>query len=268
MECCESQWGYIPETIEEHISVIMDRYAEMQDMCRCFAPKIGIFPYEKCLAGILQGNDWNKINDFIYQENCIRCLVDFQCGESLYRAFLDMLDALAVGNMDTFKLLLPHKVERVTHIYPLYPPAMNMLMGLWYKDATILKAAVPKAEKFVNGKRPQWDRAVMSYLLSLYAGNPKEAGNNLETVCKSVMKSDFDSADRTLFVSAHGLYQLAAYIWDKELFEQLSMPEHKVFSKEYAVWRNTEIVQPKLFAVYPEPMINSILVTPNIREKK
>jgi hypothetical protein len=42
------------------------------------------------------------------------------------------------------------------------------------------------------------------------------------------------------------------------------MPDHKIFSKEYAVWRNTQKVHPELFAKYPEPMINNVLVNPEI----
>jgi hypothetical protein len=42
------------------------------------------------------------------------------------------------------------------------------------------------------------------------------------------------------------------------------MPDHNIFSKEYAVWRNTQKVHPELFARYPEPMINKVLVNPEI----
>ena len=31
--------------------------------------------------------------------------------------------------------------------------------------------------------------------------------------------------DKTLFVPVHGLYQLAARLWDEELFRQLPMPD-------------------------------------------
>ena len=79
------------------------------------------------------------------------------------------------------------------------------------------------------------------------------------------MRTDFDAdSDKALFVPAHGLYQLAACLWDKELFQQLLMPNHKIFSKEYAIWRNTQKVHPELFAKYPEPMINHRLTNPEI----
>ena len=170
-----------------------------------------------------------------------------------------------MGNMKTLDLLVPHKTEPVTHIFPAYRPATDMLIGLWRKDNSVLDYAVPRAKKFASGKRPQWERATIAYLLAMYDKNPKEAGVQLGLLCKGVMRADFDAdTDKTLFVPAHGLYQLAARLWDEGLFRQLPMPDHKIFSKEYAVWRTTQKVHPELFAKYPEPMINNVLVNPEI----
>ena len=84
-------------------------------------------------------------------------------------------------------------------------------------------------------------------------------------LCKGAMRSDFDAdTDKLLFVPAHGLYQLAACFWNEKLFRQLPMPNHKIFSIEYAIWRNTQKVQPKLFAEYPEPRINQVLTNPEL----
>lgn len=83
------------------------------------------------------------------------------------------------------------------------------------------------------------------------------------------MRSDFDpDTDKVLFVPAHGLYQLAAYLWDKELFQQLPMPNHKIFSKEYAIWRNTQEVQPELFVKYPEQRFDQVLINPELEMLK
>lgn len=255
-------WGQIPQTIEEHVQVITERYMETGDVSRCFDPKIGIFPYEKCLKDVLKEKNWERLNNFIYQENCVRSHASLLCGDTHYMAFLEMLGALAVGNMKTFELLLPYKIEKVTNIFPLYRPAVNMLMGLWRKDNSILDYAVPRADKFVCGKRPQWERATIAYLLALYHKNPKAAGEQLETVCKTAMRADFDSADKLLFVPAHGLYQLAACLWEEELFSQIPMPNHKSFCREYAIWRNTQDIKPALFAEYPKPSINQALTNP------
>ena len=200
-----------------------------------------------------------------FRKNCFRSLCSLMCGNTHYWAFLEMLEALAVGNMKTLDLLVPHKTEPVTHIFPAYRPATDMLIGLWRKDNSVLDYAVPRAKKFASGKRPQWERATIAYLLAMYDKNPKEAGVQLGLLCKGVMRADFDAdTDKTLFVPAHGLYQLAARLWDEGLFRQLPMPDHKIFSKEYAVWRTTQKVHPELFAKYPEPMINNVLVNPEI----
>ena len=53
MEQYKSRWGECPQTVEEHINMIMGRYVETKDVFRCFTPKIGIFPYEACLENIL-----------------------------------------------------------------------------------------------------------------------------------------------------------------------------------------------------------------------
>ena len=265
MEQYKSRWGEIPQTAEEHVNMIMGRYRETGDVFKCFDPKVGIFPYPKYLEGLLKDNDWDRLNNLIYQENCVQSLSSLMNTDkqSRYWAFLEMLGALAVGNIKTLELLLPNKIENVTHIFPLYRPATNMLIGLWRKDNSVLDYAVPRAKKFVSGKRPQWERATAAYLLAVYDKNPKEAGVQLDLVCKGVMRADFDDdRDKILCVPAHGLYQLAACLWDEELFRQLPMPNHKIFSKEYAIWRNTQNLQPELFAKYPEPIINDVLISP------
>ena len=65
------------------------------------------------------------------------------CGETHYSAFLDMLDTLAVGNMKTLDLLVPHKTEPITNIFPAYGPAQRFYIkrgyipdgkGVYYKE--------------------------------------------------------------------------------------------------------------------------------------
>ena len=265
MEQYQSEWGELSQVIEEHIHLMMEQYRETGKVFRSIITKIGFFPYAQCLGQVLKEKDWNRLNNLIYQENCFRSFVALLSGDSYYRAFLEMLESLAVGNMKTLDLLVPHKVEPITNIFPVYRPATNMLIGLWRKDDSVLDYAIPRAKKFVSGKSPQWDRATVAYLLALYDKNPEEAGVQLELVCKGAMRSDFDpETDKVLFVPAHGLYQLAACLWDEALFQQLPMPNHKIFSKEYAIWRNTQKVQPELFVKYPEPRFDQVLINPEL----
>ena len=86
---------------------MMEWYLETGKVFRSIVTRIGFFPYAECLRKVLIDKDWNKLNNHIYQENCFRSLCSLMCGDTHYWAFLDMLDALAVGNMKTLDLLVP-----------------------------------------------------------------------------------------------------------------------------------------------------------------
>lgn len=150
----KNEWGEISQIIEEHINLMIGMHLETGGVFKCISAKIGFFPYAQCLGKVLMDKDWNRLNNLIYQENCFRSLCSLMCGDTHYWALLEMLEALAVGNMKTMDLLVPHKTEPVTHIFPAYRPATDMLIGLWRKDNSVLDYAVPRAKKFVSGKRP------------------------------------------------------------------------------------------------------------------
>ena len=91
---------------------MMERYLETEKVFRSIVTRIGFFPYAECLKKGLIDKDQNKLNNLIYQENCFRSLCALTNGDTHYWAFLDMLDALAVGNMKTLDLLIPTKQNR------------------------------------------------------------------------------------------------------------------------------------------------------------
>ena len=204
----KNEWGEISQIIDEHVNLMMGRYLETGCVFKCISAHIGFFPYAQCLGKVLMDKDWNRLNNLIYQENCFRSLCSLMCGDTHYWAFLEMLEALAVGNMKTLDLLVPQKTEPVNHIFPVYRPATDLLIGLWRKDNSVLDYAVPRAKKFVCGKRPQWERATIAYLLAMYDKNPKEAGVQLGLLCKGVMRADFDvDTDEAIEDNDAGAYE-------------------------------------------------------------
>ena len=62
------------------------------DVSKCFDPKIGIFPYPKYLEGLLKDNDGDRLNNLIYQENCVQSLSSLMSTgtQSRYWAFLEI----------------------------------------------------------------------------------------------------------------------------------------------------------------------------------
>ena len=139
----KNEWGEISQIIEEHINLMIKRYLETGGVFKCISAKIGFFPYAQCLGKVLMDKDWNRLNNLIYQENCFRSLCSLMCGDTHYWAFLEMLEALAVGNMKTLDLLVPHKTEPITNIFPAYGPAQRFYIkrgyipdgkGVYYKE--------------------------------------------------------------------------------------------------------------------------------------
>ena len=82
MEQYQGEWEEISQTIDEHIHLMMERYLETGNVFRCISSKIGFFPYSQCLRKVLADKDWDRLNNFIYQENCFRSLCSLMCGDT------------------------------------------------------------------------------------------------------------------------------------------------------------------------------------------
>ena len=65
---------------------------------------------------------------------------------------------------------------------------VNMLIGLWRKDNSVLNYAVPEAKKFISGKRPQWERATVAYYLHCM----RKTGRGRDTIRTYVQRSHAD----------------------------------------------------------------------------
>ena len=106
---------------EKFISYLKDRHnLHIDSNCRLINGLCRIFPYFKYLGDLLKEKDWEKLNNFIYKDNCVRSFNTLTNRETRYGAFLEMLEAIAVGNITTLELLLPDKIENVVNIFPLY----------------------------------------------------------------------------------------------------------------------------------------------------
>lgn len=227
--------------------------------------------YEHWLAECLEAKDWQGLNNLIFQTNRHDLLPSVSSGYDHCILFLNLLSALACGDVVSIERMFPFELGLTSNGYPFYLAAGNLFMALWYRKngmdekEELLKKALPKAEKFITTKKPQWERAATAYLLALYHEDMEEAQNQLQMVCKSYMRSDMAPVKKILCVEAHGLYCLAQYLLPKEMVQQINMPEYKNFSKEYAKWR-VEHPEPDLglYFAYPAPMeiVNQMYLAP------
>lgn len=224
------------------------------------------YGFDQTFDSLFAAKDWEALNNFYYQRNRLDIFPTYVDFDFPSWHFFNALIAIAVGDDKGVEHLFPSNMSLKTHIeirkgiYPLCRVGEILLAGMWHRNAEILDYAIPKAVKFAAGKSPKWETATVAYMLALQEHNVSKASEYLNDACK-VMHTDFNAPDKKLYISAHGLYRLAARILDEDEFQKLSMPEYKTFCREYAEWRNSHLEPPKLYMRYPEPVdfINDML---------
>lgn len=209
--------------------------------------------------------DWQKWNNLIFQQMRYQLLPGCSGGYDHCQNSLHILEAFACGDNKIIERILPSELGLTKNGYPFYVVMSNLLKAIWYRDEILLLKALYAAEKFVGTKKPQWERSVVAFLLSLHKENVEAMGNHLQNLCSGYMRADFSKAMKQLCVPAHGLYCLAQNLLPAEIFQQIKMPEHKNFSQGFAKWRN-ENPHPvlNLYFEYPAPLeiLNQIYVAP------
>lgn len=189
-------------------------------------------------------------------------------GYNYEKNMLCVLEAFACGNFCAMEQILPLELAKVKNANNMFfPAAVHVLLGLWYRDESVLEWAVPAAEHFLEQKKPSmFEKAIVAFLLDLQARNMEKGTQDLLAVCKSYSKDKkYILGVRPFCTFAHGLYCLAQYLLPKDTFEALQMPEYKNFATNFALWRR-EHTNPdlSLYFRYPEDMkwVNEIYEAP------
>ncbi len=221
--------------------------------------------YGKWLNLCLAVQNWQELNNLIFQTTRHSFIpgCPAECDHSFYLG--GCLNALACGDYSSIERALPYELDLSQNGSLFDMIGVNMLMTLWYKDETFSDQTLPTAQKFILSKKNHWERAVISYMVSLYYGECFSAGTALQQVCELYKLQNKDKYRKQLCIEAHGLYCLARYLLTPRQFQQIPLPVCKNFSPDYALWRLRHF-QPELnlYFEYPSPMelINKIYLTP------
>lgn len=169
-----------------------------------------------------------------------------------------VLECIACGNIQAIERILPPELAQVKNCFnPFFPAAAHVLIGLWYKDGTVLEWAVPDAERFLEQKRIKLlEKGIVSFLLDLVSGDMAKGSEDLLTVCKGYTREKMPVLGvRPFCALAHGLYCLAKLLLPDDTFQSLKMPEHKNFLLDFALWRReSSTPELSLWFHYPEGM--------------
>lgn len=207
---------------------------------------------EECM----QEKDWAGLCRLMNQRFKEETLPSIYGGYAYEKHLLSAFEAFACGNLQAVECLLPMKLAEVTNgNEPCFLAGTHLLLGLMSGEEELLARAVPEAEAFLQQKRVnKFEKAMVAFLLSLYAKDMEKASEDLLAVCKGYAgDKKCVLGVRPFCTFAHGLYVFAETILPEEQFALLELPRHKSFLAEFAVWRR-EHKNPDLapFILYPE----------------
>lgn len=230
---------------------------------------INMFDCNECFYEEMETENWQRLNDFVYQEMLERLIPGCFDGEDHCQYLFPVLASFTCGAEHIAERVCPCELGLTENGYLFRVAGSNMIMAIYYRDKEMLKQAISTAEKFVNSKATKWEKCVIQFLLNIISKDFEAANKNLQDVCKGYMRLqdvEFDMFSiRDFCMPAHGLYCIAEKWLTKEEFAQIEMPTHKTFLKGYAQWRMEHPhPSPNPYIVYPKEMdiVNKIYAMP------
>lgn len=224
---------------------------------------------EKGIAESLKEENYEQLNRIFYQDTAAALLPGTNGGYDHSGRFWELLDAMACMEDTVISRILPEESELASNGYPMYVHGTNLLLCLMYHDGQNQRydqeKVIAGAEKFVNAKKPLWEKSVISFLLCLTEKNTEGMSKELQTVCESYGRQAIAKYKKLQCLNAYGLVVLAKRFLSEEEFAKIVLPKHQNFSTGYIKWRleRKEFV-PELYYEYPEAVAGKaeILKTP------
>lgn len=195
--------------------------------------------------GIYDGyktGDMSILKNALYTQNRINYADDLVTwgSNSHARHFADVIYAFADCDLKLVKKYFPEKFgivsSRDTHHFYI---GTNLIMSMLYSNKTWLEEALKPVEKFMKAKGSIKSCILgIRYLIALSQQDIDEASKLLQEIADIYRKiswiHNFGNPFLKFFgVYIHGLYNLAYFVLPQEKFNQLRIPEHSVFWKEF-----------------------------------
>ena len=212
-------------------------------------------PYTLGLYISLKNENWNILNDTLYQSSRQKLLDITEDGYDHSGEFWEVMDAMACNDIEALEACFPKNIGLCNNGYPAFVIASNMLIKLWYNTFEKDDKVLEKARKMLTQKKSLWEKAIVGFLLAIYDKDMEYASRQLDEVCKSSRRIDKPSLHKYFCPEAHGLYNIARMILEKDIFEKLKFPEDEGFIDEFAIWqKDNNYPKGELFVVYPKEL--------------
>ena len=148
-----------------------------------------------------------------------------------------------------------------------YPQnVINLLYALYYQDEDRLAESIILAQQFLEKKkRTGMEEFSVRYFISLARKDVTGISQSLQNLCQAYQRRGypFEKIDKCFADEVHGLYRLVKY-FDHSIFEEVSMPSHKSFLKDFEKWQvQNQFPQGEQIYSYPQDMADTNKILTN-----
>ena len=123
-----------------------------------------------------------------------------------------------------------------------------------------------RAQQFLGKKkRTGMEEFSVRYFISLARKDAVALSASLQSLCQAYQRRGFpyEKIDKCFADEIHGLYRLIRF-FDHSLFEEVSMPSHKTFLRDFEEWQvQNQFPKGQQFYTYPQDMADANKILKN-----
>ena len=170
-----------------------------------------------------------------------------------------LFTSFACNDFSVISSYIPEDLPLLKGTY--YPQnVINLLYALYYQDEDRLSESIILAQQFLEKKkRTGMEEFSVRYFINLARKDAVALSESLQNLCLAYQRRGYpyEKIDKCFADEIHGLYRLVRFL-DHSLFEEVSMPSHKTFLKEFEEWQvQNQFPKGQQFYTYPQDMADA-----------
>lgn len=246
-------WGYCADPIdwkefEESNQRIFEKYLTDSKVLSDKVIRVKLYSslllddiqYFAYYAAFLDG-DYKQLNNALWQTGRTELLRGgLLASGTIYTDGIlkGLFTSFACNDFSAIPSFVPKDLPLLKGTY--YPEnVMNLLYALYYQDEERLSESLLLAQQFLEKKkRTGMEEFSVRYFISLARKDAVALSESLQNLCQAYQRRGYpyEKIDKCFADEIHGLYRLVRFL-DHSLFEEVSMPSHKTFLKEFEEWQ-------------------------------
>ena len=214
--------------------------------------------YEYKYYKAFKNYDMEMLNNALYETALIEhldCICDPGYDHAFF-AFGVIPQILAANVPDRIEKLIPKENGPANNGYNAGPCIVNLLMAVWYGDENLKEMATEQAERFLNKKITLIEKGYIDSYLGFLKKDPQMINEGLVELCQGKKKNRDSTEDiftKGFSVEAHGVYNLAHWVYNGELEKDVVMPDEPNFCQDLAIYqKERDYRHGELYSVYPD----------------